>query len=468
MAERVYSVTQLTRSIRNNLLANNEKIAGAWIEGEVSGNKIYPSGHRYFTLKDKEAAITCVLFAFNLKGCDEAFLAELAKGEEKVNGLKVLVEGELDLSMQRGQYSFKVRRLRLKKDEIGERMAQFNALKAKLEAEGLNKLDHPELRRPLPYLPRRIGIVTSPAGAVIHDMCDVINRRFPNVEIWLYPAKIQGAGSVESVAAGVRFFSGLFGRSDAGWCPDVLIVGRGGGSVEDLWTFNEEPVVRAVAESAIPVISAVGHESDFTLCDYVADLRAGTPSIAGERAVPVKAELAARVADLADRLERAPRQAYEARVQQLDYLSHRLASAPKGSLARVEKRLTGLVHRLAVAPQSGLSRTERRVAELSARLMPAVKDAVASLEQRVQRAALRIEPPMRGAMQRAEAKVDSLNQKLGLLNPYGILGRGYSITLTADGRVVRSKKDVEAGARLTTRLGDGSVESVVVKEERSA
>ena len=462
MAERVYSVTQLTLAVRKNLLSNNEKIAGAWIEGEVSGNKIYSSGHRYFTLKDRDAAINCVLFAFNLRGCDEAFKAELAKGEDKVNGLKIQVEGELDLNMQRGQYSFKVRRLRLKKDEVGERMAQFNALKAKLEEEGLNKLDHPERRRSLPYLPHRIGIVTSLSGAVIHDMCDVINRRFPNVEIRLYPVKVQGEGAVASVVSGIRFFNGLLVNQDAGWCPDVLIVGRGGGSVEDLWTFNEEPVVRAVAESMIPVISAVGHESDVTLCDYVADLRAGTPSIAAERVVPVKNELVAQVRDLSARLDRAIRQALETGVQQVDYLSHRLATAPQGAVVKTERRLVDLVHRLSVAPQQALTKTERRLMELSARLVPALKDPVARLEQRVKCAALKLVPPMRSAVQRAEARLTSLEQKLRLLNPYEILGRGYSITQTADGRVVRTVAEVRSGDRLTTRVGDGTVESVAV------
>jgi len=441
MAERVYSVTQLTLAVRRNLLANNERIAGAWIEGEVSGNKVYSSGHRYFTLKDKDASINCVLFAFCLGGCDPAFKAELAKGEETVNGLKVQVEGELDLNMIRGQYSFKVRRLRLKKDEVGERMAQFNALKAKLEAEGLNKLDHPELRRRLPFLPHRIGIVTSPAGAVIHDMCDVINRRFPNVEIRLYPAKVQGEGSAESVVAGIRFFNGLLVNHDGGWRPDVLIVARGGGSAEDLWTFNEEPVVRAVAASAVPVVSAGGHESDTTLCDYVADLRAGTPSIAGERVVPVKAEIVQQVRDLAARLARAPRRLVETRVQNLDFLAHRLSTAPQGALAR----------------------TERRLLDLSSRLVPALKDPLARCEQRVQRAALRLEPPLQRAVQRAEARLPALAQKLDLLNPYAILGRGYSITMDAEGRVVRAAADVVEGERLTTRLGDGRVESVVAK-----
>lgn len=442
MAARVYSVTQLTLAVRRNLLANNARLEGAWIEGEVSGNKIYASGHRYFTLKDRGAAISCVLFAFSVGGCDAAFREALAKGEDKVNGLKVQVEGELDLNMLRGQYAFKVRRLRLKKDEVGERMAQFNALKAKLEEEGLNKLDHPERRRALPYLPHRIGIVTSPAGAVIHDMCDVIGRRFPNVEIRLYPAKVQGEGAAASLVAGIRFFNGQLVQSDARWRPDVLIVARGGGSAEDLWTFNEEAVVRAVAASSIPVVSAVGHESDTTLCDYVADLRAGTPSIAAERVVPVKAELTAQVADLRGRLDRALRACEEDLVQRLDYLVHRLATAPQGAVARAERRLL----------------------DASARLVPALKEPVVRFEQRAQRAALRLEPPLRIAVQRAEAHLAAQEQKLRLLNPYEILGRGYSITLAADGRVVRRAADVAAGARLTTRLGDGTVASVVVEE----
>lgn len=418
MAERIYSVTQLTLSVRRNLLANNAKLAGAWIEGEVSGNRAYTSGHRYFTLKDKDAAISCVLFAFKLGDCDEAFKAALAQGEDKVNGLQVQVEGELDLNMLRGQYAFKVRKLRLKKDELGARMAQFNALKARLEQEGLNKLDHPEKRRRLPFLPHRIGIVTSPAGAVIHDLCNVITRRFPNVEIRLYPAKVQGEGAAASVVAGIRFFNGRLVNADAGWRPDVLIVARGGGSVEDLWAFNEEPVVYAVAESTIPVVSAVGHESDVTLCDYAADFRAGTPSIAGECVVPVKRDLEKRVADLRGRLGLALRNRVENLIQQADDLARRLA--------------------------------------------PALKDPVARLERRVQRADLGLVPAMRSAVQRADAAVGRLDAKLGLLNPYAVLKRGYSITTDAQGRVVRAAADVKAGDRLTTRLGEGAVESVAV------
>ena len=432
MPEKIFSVGALTLSIRKNLLLNNKKLVGVWIEGEVSGLKTYASGHRYFTLKDKDAQISCVLFAFRVQGCDEGFRAKLVEGDEALNGLKVQVTGELDLNMSRGQYSFKVAQMRL--SGMGERMAQYNAFKAKLEAEGLNKLDHPELRRPLPYLPHRIGIVTSPAGAVIHDMCDVLTRRFPNLEIRLFPVKVQGEGAAISIAGGIRYFQ------TSEWRPDVLIVGRGGGSVEDLWAFNEEPVVYAVAESAIPVISAVGHESDTTLCDHVADLRAGTPSIAAERAVPVKAELVAQVSELAARLARAPRQFAEGQVQQLDYLSLRL-----------ERTL-----------ESAATRLERRLREASVRLAPALKDVVARFELPLQRAALRLEQPLPKALQRAEATLREKAARLDLLNPFSVLGRGYSITVGADGHVIRRAADVKSGDRLTTRVAEGEVASVAV------
>ena len=430
--EKIFSVGKLTLSIRKNLLANNAKLVGVWIEGEVSGLKTYSSGHRYFTLKDKDAQISCVLFSFRVAGCDEGFRGKLAEGDEVLNGLKVQVTGELDLNMSRGQYSFKVTRVRL--SGLGDRMAQYNALKAKLEAEGLNKLDHPELRRPLPFLPHRIGIVTSSAGAVIHDMCNVLTRRFPNIEIRLFPVKVQGDGAAIEIVGGIRYFQ------TSGWRPDVLIVGRGGGSVEDLWAFNEEPVVRAVAESAVPVISAVGHESDTTLCDHVADLRAGTPSIAAERAVPVKTELAAQLADLAARLSRAPRQYAEGQVQQLDYLSLRLGKALEGVAARAERRLH----------------------DASARLAPALKETVARMEMRVQRAALRLEQPIPSSLHRAEGALREQSARLDLLNPYAVLTRGYSITTDADGHVVRSAAAVKSGDRLTTRLAEGEVASVAV------
>ncbi len=416
--EKIFSVGQLTKSIRNNLLANNAKLKDVWIDGEISGWRPYPSGHIYFTLKDAEAQISAILFSFHQVGCEAAFRQAMAQGAAAVNGLRVQVSGELSLSMSQGRYSFTVCRVRLA--GMGEKMAQFNALKAQLEKEGLNKLDHPELRRPLPFLPHRIGIVTSPAGAVIHDMCDVLTRRFPNIEIRLFPAKVQGDGAAETIVRGLAYFNGLV-ESTADWRPDVLIVGRGGGSTEDLWTFNEEVVVRAVAQSAVPVISAVGHESDVTLCDYVADLRAGTPSIAAERAVPVKAELVARVRDATHRLSRAPMRRVETWSQQLDGLSTRLA--------------------------------------------PALRDLAARMEMRLQRSALRMEPPLRSAWQSAAHRLERAQARLTLLDPSGVLQRGYSITLDEKGDVVQSAEAVAPGQTLTTRLKDSELRSRVLAKE---
>ena len=418
--EKIFSVGQLTRSIRNNLLANNAKIKDVWIDGEVSGWKPYPSGHIYFTLKDAEAQISAILFSFHQDGCEAAFRQAMAQGAAAVNGLRVQVSGELSLNMSQGRYSFTVCSMRLA--GLGEKMAQFNALKAQLEKEGLNKLDHPELRRPLPFLPHRIGIVTSPAGAVIHDMCDVLTRRFPNIEIRLFPAKVQGDGAAETIVRGLAYFNGLVESAAVDWRPDVLIVGRGGGSTEDLWTFNEEVVVRAVAQSVVPIISAVGHESDVTLCDYVADLRAGTPSIAAERAVPVKAELVARVRDATHRLSRAPMRRVETWSQQLDGLSTRLA--------------------------------------------PALRDLAARMEMRLQRSALRMEPPLRSAWQSAAHRLERAQARLKLLDPSGVLQRGYSITLDEKGNVVQSANAARQGQTLTTRLKDGELRSrVLAKEE---
>ena len=412
MADKIYSVTELTKAIKRNLLQNNPKIAGVWFEGEISGFKLYSSGHRYFSLKDSDALIDCVLFSFRVDGCDAAFRARIAQGDAAVNGLKVQIQGELDITMSRGRYSFKVLRVRLA--GLGDRMAELQALKTRLEAEGLNKLNHPEKRRALPFLPRRIGIVTSGAGAVIHDMCDVITRRFANVEVRLYPAKVQGDGAAESLVEGIQYFNSRF--EDGSWRADVLIVARGGGSTEDLWAFNEEPLVRSVALSRIPVISAVGHESDVTLCDYVADQRAGTPSIGAAFAVPDKTELTAKIEQLRARLQHALYGVVEGGIQRLDHLSRRMAAAPQLALTR--------------------------------------------LEQRLQNCALRLEPPLRGALQRAEYTLKQQQRSLELLNPYKVLERGYSITIGEDGKVLRNADEVRKGMRLKTRLEKGEIESV--------
>ena len=423
--DKVYTVTQLNKSIRKVLLERSASLRGVWIEGEISGWKVYSSGHAYFTLKDAESQISCVLFAFNFANCQREFLDRTAEGA--ADGIKVQVRGELDLYMPRGSYQFKILQMRIA--GAGDLMAQFNALKEKLAKEGL--FDS-ERKRPLPFLPHRIGIVTSPSGAVIHDMGTILLRRFPNIEVRLFPVKVQGDGAAEEIVRGIEYFQ----KSE--WRPDVLIVGRGGGSLEDLWAFNEEIVVRAVASSNVPVISAVGHEVDFTLCDFAADVRAPTPSAAAELAVPVMSDLLAQIADLAERLSRAPRAAGEQRAQTLDHLHSRLASALKGAVDRFDVRLS----------------------RAAARLAPALKVGAVSGESRLSRAADRLFPAMRNAETAARHRLERSLSRLEVLNPEATLKRGYTITLGADGHVRSSAASIAPGDVLETRFKDGSIRSV--------
>ena len=414
---RVYGVSELTDEIRG-LFKPFSKI---YVEGEISGWKVYASGHAYFTLKDEGAQLSCVMFSSAIARCRAA--GQLA------DGAKVVLYGRLDVYAPRGAYQMVV--LAAKIAGLGDLMAQYNALKEKLEKEGLFDSGR---KRPLPFLPHRIAIVTSPAGAVIHDMCTVLTRRFPNVEIRLYPVKVQGPGAKEEIVEGIRHFN-----ESRDWRPDVLIVGRGGGSIEDLWAFNEECVVRAVAASSVPTVSAVGHESDVTLCDFAADVRAGTPSIAAEIVMPVKAELVQQVKDLADRLRRAPEHVGEVFAQRIDHLTSRLSAALNASAGRAEACLSTLAQRLGPALKDALAQEEKRLGDRGQRLLPLMQERIAALERRLVAA----------------------QAKLGLLDPGNPLKRGYSLTLDASGGIVRKASDVHPGDTIRTRLGDGEITSTI-------
>lgn len=414
---KIYGVSELTAVIKG-LFKPFDKI---YVEGEMSGWKHYASGHAYFTLKDAEAQISCVMFASSIERCRAASRLK--------DGAKVCLYGRLDVYAPRGSYQLVV--LAAKIAGEGDLMAKFNELKERLEKEGLFDRSR---KRLLPFLPHRIAIVTSPAGAVIHDMCTVLTRRFPNVEIRLYPVKVQGAGAKEEIVEGIEFFN----RS-SGWIPDLLIVGRGGGSIEDLWPFNEECVVRAVSASRIPTVSAVGHETDFTLCDFAADVRAGTPSIAAEIAVPDKMKLLKQVEDLASRLRRAPLHMGETLAQRMDHLSMRLAAALKDCSVRTGNRIDILSRRLVPSLKEALLGSEARIVQMDQRLASSMKAAVAAAGQRL-------------AAEQA---------KLVLLDPRNPLKRGYSLTIDGAGRIVRSAGDVRPGDVLVTRLSDGEIASVV-------
>src|ERR1700757_5087148 len=262
---KIFTVSQLTRSIRSTL---ETKFGAVWVQGEISNYKLHPSGHQYFTLKDQRAQISCVIWRDTM--------APLRK--PLVDGAQVQVYGTVTVFETRGQYQLNVQILQPR--GVGLLQAKFEALKRKLETEGLFA---PEHKRPLPNFPRRIGIVTSPTGAAVRDMLNVLHRRAPWLQILINPVRVQGAGAAQEIAVAIREFA----LPNEGFLPlDLIVVTRGGGSIEDLWEFNEEIVAGAIFNSAVPIVSAVGHEIDFTMCDFVADLRAPTPSAAAELIVP--------------------------------------------------------------------------------------------------------------------------------------------------------------------------------------
>lgn len=328
-----YSVTSLTMALKDAL---EHRFARIYLEGEISGWHLYPSGHAYFTLKDSGAQISAVMFASALSRCKVS--ASLK------DGAKVIVYGNVSIYAPRGNYQLVVLAAKLVGE--GDLMQRYLELKAKLEAEGLFAASR---KRALPFMPRRIGIVTSEAGAVIHDMCYVLTKRFPALEIRLYPSLVQGEGAAATIIEGIEYFNAC-----ASWQADLLIVARGGGSFEDLFCFNDEALVRALSASKIPTISAVGHETDFTLCDFAADRRAGTPSIAAEMAVPELSELMRRLKEAEAGLANSLRSKGEYYAQRLDHLSDSLSRILDIYRERLEHRLARASEKLQLLSPYGV------------------------------------------------------------------------------------------------------------------
>ena len=417
-----FTVSSLTDRIKRSLEPQFAKI---YVEAEISGWRRHSSGHCYFTLKDSGAQISAVMFASAYERCRaKASLAD---------GAKVLVYANVSVYPPQGKYQLVV--LAAKPVGDGDLMQRYLELKAKLEAEGLFDKSR---KRPLPFMPRRIAIVTSESGAVIHDMCNVVSRRFPNVAIRLYPAQVQGAEAPAAIIAGIEYFNNA--SVLAGWVPDLLIVARGGGSFEDLFCFNDEALVRAVAASKIPVISAVGHETDFTLCDFAADVRAGTPSIAAEIAVPLLSEISSRLEAASRQMAAALRSRGEWFAQRLDHMSDSM----QASL------------------QSAVSRAEIRLSKVEGRLVPALNGVSAKAGARLSSAAGRLEPAFKMMMVRLESRLAKAGESLRLLSPFGVLERGYSLTMDASGAIVRDASSLKRGDVLRTRFAAGEASSEVV------
>ena len=439
---KVLSVAELTRAIRGTL---ETKFGAVWVRGEISNYKLHPSGHRYFTLKDQRAAISCVIFRNTLPP-DAAPIAD---------GAQVQVYGNVSVFEARGQYQLSVQILQTR--GAGLLQARFEALKRKLDAQGLFD---PARKRPLPKFPRRIGIVTSPSGAAIRDMLNVLRRRAPNVEILISPVRVQGVGAAAEIATAINELA----APNPAWDPiDLIVIARGGGSIEDLWEFNEEIVARAIFHSSIPVVSAVGHEIDFTIADFVADLRAPTPSAASELIVPDSPDLMRRVGELENCLHKYLRNFLQQNLTRLRYLSER-------TLGReLMQRMRDTQQQLDLAAEALRRRLKQFVVDARATLSTRAqalkshdpKREVALCHNRIieLRRRLAAQPPQ--LIQSAQHRFERVEGMLRVLGPEATLRRGYSITMDDAGNVVRTVTAVRPKAKVRTRLADGEFESTV-------
>ncbi|MDZ8118276.1 exodeoxyribonuclease VII large subunit [Pontiella agarivorans] len=446
MAEKrqIYSVSDINRKARMVL---ESAMGELWVEGELSRVTIHSSGHWYFTLKDAGAAVSCAMFAR-----DNAGVAFRPK-----DGMQVQMLARPSLYEASGRYQL----IASEMEEAGKGnlQEQFEKLKAKLDAEGLFSRDR---KKPLPLLPKKIGVVTSPTGAAIRDIINVLTRRFPNIEILLAPVTVQGPAAAKSIANAINYLN----KRNVKQPIDVLIVGRGGGSIEDLWAFNEEVVARAIAESEIPVISAVGHEIDFTIADFTADVRAPTPSAAAELAVREKGDLEDEVSLYQRRLNESLVRMQRDFQLRLNRAAHSyvfrepavLVKQYRQKILSLEMRMGDL---LKLESQTIFQRLERS----STRMEYLLESGVLQAHQRVDELSLLMRHEMERKAERSRQRFQSLESQLRMLNPMAVLGRGYSLTRRPDGSVVRSAEDVKKGDALITALADGKVVSKVTEKE---
>ena len=425
----VISVTELTRRIKSLL---EGQFPTLWVEGEISNLAIAASGHAYFTIKDANAQLAAVMF----RGVASKVTFKLADGQQ------VVARGEVSVYERRGQYQLIVSQLLPK--GLGALQLAFEQLKQKLAAEGLFDAAR---KKPLPLLPARIGLVTSPTGAAIHDFLNILARRYPNRHIIIHPVRVQGQGAAEEIAAAID-------ELNAQDLVDVIIVTRGGGSLEDLWAFNEEIVARAIARSRLPTISAVGHEIDFSIADFVADLRAPTPSAAAELVIKAKSEFQTELRQFQQRLDKDLR-------YRLSESRRRLAGCvlrhPAELVRQLQQQLDDLGHRLTQAAVVTLARCRSRVAE-NKLLTP--RDFIRGQRQRLDTQVHRLAGSSMRHRQAARQRLLALEGKLGLLSPNSTLARGYSITRLANGKVIRTINQVSPGTTIRTLVTDGEFDSV--------
>jgi exodeoxyribonuclease VII large subunit len=443
-ARKTFTVAELSTRIRDLLGSEFDDV---WVAGEISGSKMATSGHCYFTLKDHEAQIRCVCFRTSLR---------YLKFKPK-DGVAVLARGRIDVYEARGEYQLLVEAL--EPQGHGALQFAFEQLKKKLAAEGLFDA---ERKREIPRLPRKIGIVTSPSGAVIRDMTQILSRRFPGLHIRLYPALVQGEGSIEAVVRGIEYFS------NSNWA-DVVIVARGGGSLEDLWTFNEEAVARAIAASSVPVISAVGHETDYTIADFVADLRAPTPSAAAELVICTQEQIVEQIGltehkllqSIRYRLAMAARRLHQQGVERASSVLHR-------NIGRRQQRVDELEYRMRDRIGGSQTGRRKRLELLTARLRSLdLRLRFAASRRRLETAETAALQLMRIRVTRSHGRLEPLIAHLTQLSPLKILERGYAIVTNDAGRIVKEPHEAAVGSEIKVRLAKGGVAAEVTRHLRT-
>ncbi len=436
----IYSVSDLNRQVRMLL---ETQLPLLWIEGEISNFASPRSGHWYLTLKDSNAQVRCAMF----KG------RNMRVRFTPQNGQQILIRARAGLYEGRGEFQLIIEHM--EEAGLGALQRQFDMLKAKLQAEGLFSEDH---KQAIPELPQHIGVITSPTGAAIHDILTVLERRFPGIPVTVFPTAVQGADATAQIVHAIELANEM--TTEQGDC-DVLIVGRGGGSLEDLWCFNEEAVARAIFNSDVPVISAVGHEVDFTIADFVADARAPTPSVAAEMLSPDQRDLQNQFHGFALLLEQALERRLNHLSQELDYLSSRLRH-PKEQLQHQQDKLTHLQHRLQQAINRQLSSRKQQLELVE--LKQQQQHPKYRLQQLQEKLGNLSEQLNRAATAALSNKQQALEQQVALLNsvsPLQTLQRGYSITKNAKGKVITHANRVSPGDRIRTELQGGEVVSVV-------
>lgn len=389
--KKIHSVSDITRNIKKLI---EDHFSSVWVKGEISNLRGYPSGHFYFIIKDEHSTMNVVMF----KGYKEKIKFDLE------DGMSVILHGRISIYEARGQYQMIVDHAA--PDGIGALQLAFEQLKNKLKAEGLFDENN---KKTLPLLPQTIGIVTSLQGAVIHDMKNILKRRFENIDIIIYPVRVQGEGAAKEIVEGIDYFSHEKN-------VDIVIVGRGGGSLEDLWAFNEEIVARSIAACTIPIVSAVGHETDFCISDFVADLRAPTPSAAAELCVPMKENLSSQISSFQNRIYTA--------------VQHKLLS---------QKKELSFLMKSIPTPQMVLDQLHFRLNDMENQMLKSIQERIKDRQHQLSNSQL----------------------KINLLSPKNILKRGYIIGKDVSGKIVKHKQDLHEGDEIQLIFYDGEIKAVI-------